>query len=251
MCQSIARILSIAITLLLLTSIALATEPAVSAINGKAATTFGSVDSDNFFFTDGSIAFPLNNATGLQFDAGFGNWDSDLPDDIDITRYGLHLFARNPQLGLAGIYASANELSFGSIDYDVNQYAIEGEVYSGPLTFTTLLGQNSGDADDELMGLLDVRWYPMDELMVEIGAAIVDSDKKAHLGAEYQLLKSLASFTDLALSAYADLAVGDDSYDHALLGLRAYFGKPKPLIKRHREDAVGNTTDRLNPPLVQ
>ncbi len=159
--------------------------------------------------------------------------------------------ARNPQLGLAGIYASLNELETPFGEVDIDQYGIEGEFYSGPLTFSALLGQNGGDIDDDLLGTLDIKWYPMDELMLEVGTAIVDSDAKAHVGAEYQLLESLASYTDLALSAYADLAVGDDSYDHALIGVKAYFGSPKSLFKRHREDVVNTTTDKLNPPLTQ
>ncbi len=230
---------------------AIATEPAVAGINGKAGVTFGSVDDDNLFVADGSITFPLNPATGLQLDAGFGEWDSAAIGDTDITRLGFHLFARDPQLGLAGIYASMNELETSFGDADIDQYGIEGEFYSGPLTFSALLGQNRGDIDDDFLGTLDVKWYPMDELMFEIGAAIVESDSKAHVGAEYQLLESLASYTDLAISAYADLAVGDDSYDHALIGLKTYFGSPKSLTERHRKDTVNNTTDKLNPPLLQ
>ena len=241
----------IILLLILTTNPAAATEPAVSQINGKVGLTTGSIDNDKHFMGDGSIVFPLNNATGLQVDAGVGEWDSSSIGDTDISRLGFRLFARNPQLGLAGIYASLNELETTFGDADIDQYGIEGEVYSGPMTVAALLGQNSGDLDDDLLGTLDVRWYPMDELMLEVGAAIVDSNAKAHVGAEYQLLESLASYTDLALSAYADLAVGDNSYDHALIGLRAYFGSPKSLVKRHREDTAGNSTDKLNPPLLQ
>lgn len=249
--NSITRILIIVTTILFLASTALATEPAVSKINGKSGLTLGAIDGDTVFMLDGSVAFPLNDAVGLQVDVGLGEWDAGGPKgDVDITRLGLHLFARNPQLGLAGIYASRNELE-STRDFDINQYAVTGEYYKGPLTFAALLGQNGGDADDDLLGTLDLRWYLMDELMVEIGTSIIDRDKKFHIGAEYQLLQSLASYTDLALAAYTDLAIGNDSYDHALIGLRAYFGSPKSLAKRHREDSVGNSTDRLNPPLLQ
>ncbi len=79
--------------LLTLSSPALATEPAVSAINGQAGITAGSVDSDTLIAVDGSVTFPLNKASGLQLDAGFGEWDSDTLGDTDITRLGLHLFA--------------------------------------------------------------------------------------------------------------------------------------------------------------
>ena len=238
---------------ILLAASAAATEPAVSKMNAKTGVTIGSIDGDNISTLDGSLTIPLGNPAGIQIDAGFGQWESGAPvGDIDITRLGVRLFARNPQLGMAGIYTSLNELEGNGGDIDIEQYGVEGEFYSklydAPLTFSALFGQYDSDfSGDDLLGTIDVRWYPLDELMVELGAAIVDNDKKTHVGAEYQLLQSLTSF--MALSAYADLAVGEDSYDHALLGIRGYFGKPKALSNRHRGDTLNNTTDRLNPPL--
>ena len=47
------------------------------------------------------------------------------------------------------------------------------------------------------------------------------------------------------LSCFAELAKGDNGYDHALFGLRYYFGKNKSLIKRHREDDPPNLLRRV------
>src|SRR5210317_1789778 len=88
----------IILLLILTTNPAAATEPAVSQINGKVGLTTGSIDNDKHFMGDGSIVFPLNYATGLQVDAGFGEWDSSSIGNTDISRLGFRLFARNPQL---------------------------------------------------------------------------------------------------------------------------------------------------------
>ena len=223
---------------------ALATEPAVSKLNGRAEVLLGDADvigsGNDIWNISGNVAIPVTKTIGTQVDLGFGELDVG-PVDADLTNYGLHLFTRNPELGLAGIFASRLEVE----DLDIDQIGVEGEFYSGPMTIAALLGHRDTDFDDDLIGSLDLRWYPMDELMLEVGASFIESNKKLHLGAEYQLLQSLASYTDLAFSGYADLAVGNDDYDHALIGLRAYFGSPKNLTKRHREDQLDTTTNRL------
>ena len=43
------------------------------------------------------------------------------------------------------------------------------------------------------------------------------------------------------LSFFADVADGEKSYDHAVAGIRFYFGTNKSLIKRHREDDPANS----------
>ena len=230
--------------LIITTTSAIATEPAIAKTNGRAEFMIGDADvitSGNDIWTlSGNLALPVTDRIGTQIDLGVGEIEVNSIDG-DLTNFGLHLFTRNPELGLAGIFASHLEIE----DFDIDQYGVEGEYYSGPMTVAALLAHQDTDFDDDLIGSLDLRWYPMDELMLEIGASFIESDKKAHLGAEYQLLQSLASYTDLAFSAYADLAIGNDDYDQALLGVRAYFGSPKSLSLRHRQDQVETTTDRL------
>ncbi len=242
--KSVFVALAASLVLLALSLPVLATEPAVSRLNGRADIMLGDADligsSNDIWTVSGNLAIPVTKAIGAQLDAGFGELDVNAYDG-DLTSFGLHLFARNPELGLAGIFASHLEIE----DFDFDQFGVEGEYYSGPMTIAAILGQQDTDFDDDLFASIDLRWYPMDELMVEIGARFIESDRRAHLGAEYQLLQSLASYTDLALSAYADLAFGDDDYDHALIGLRTYFGSPKTLVMRHRQDQLDSTTDRL------
>jgi hypothetical protein len=47
------------------------------------------------------------------------------------------------------------------------------------------------------------------------------------------------------LALTAEYARGSHSYDHALFGIRFYFGKNKPLIDRHRQDDPPSLTQRI------
>jgi len=42
------------------------------------------------------------------------------------------------------------------------------------------------------------------------------------------------------ISLFADIAKGENHYDHARVGLRCYFGKGKSLKVRHRQDDPPN-----------
>ena len=68
--------------------------------------------------------------------------------------------------------------------------------------------------------------------MLEVGVSSADSQEQLHIGAEYQAMASV--------SIFADLATGEDDYEHVLVGAKYYFGGDKSLIKRHREDDPPN-----------
>lgn len=194
--------------------------PAVSAVNGKVDITGGSLDGEDAFVGSGSLSAPLGEFFGLQLDAAKGEIDSD-----DVQGGAVHLFMRDPQLYLLGATALYAELD----DVEMQRYGAEAEAYMGLFTLAVAGGQQTGDVDDSIYASLDLRYYPLDNLMVEVGGSIADTDDgKAHIGAEYQLMEGLA--------VYGDLATGEDNYEHALAGIRYYFGTEKSLLKRHRED---------------
>ncbi|ABA88066.1 hypothetical protein Pcar_0809 [Syntrophotalea carbinolica DSM 2380] len=203
---------------------AMAQGPAVSALNGKTEVFGGSVDGDGAIIGAGSVSVPLGDLLGLQLDGAWGELDG----DDEISGMGLHLFARDPSRYLLGFNISHAELE----DFEMRRYALEGEYYAGRFTLAALGGLQEGDVDDAGFGSLDLRWYPLDDLKLELGGSIADDDERVHLGAEYQVVAGLAVFVDGAL--------GDDDYDHVLAGARYYFGAQKPLIRRHREDDPAN-----------
>jgi hypothetical protein len=208
--------------LLLLPSLALA--DAVSQVNGKAEGVVASVDGDSAFMALGSATVPLHPQLGAQVDAAFGKLDSE-----NLLGVGLHLFTRDPQQYLLGGVVSYTENN----DFDMYRYGVEGEYYYGPYTLSAVVGQQNGDVDSNGYGAIDFSWYPNDEFMVQAGVSFADSDDtKGHVGGEYMFQPNLAGF--------ADLAIGNEDYEHALAGVRYYFGAMKPLLQKHREDDPAN-----------
>jgi hypothetical protein len=210
------------IVLLLVPSMAHA--DAVAVPNGKAEGIVASMDGDSAFMALGSASFPIHPQLGAQVDAAFGKLDSE-----NLLGVGLHLFARDPQLYLLGGIISYTEDN----DVDMYRYGVEGEYYYGPYTLSAVVGQQNGDVDSNGFGAVDFSWYPSDELMVQAGVSFADSDDtKGHIGGEFLFRPNLAVF--------ADLGVGVEDYEHALAGIRYYFGLNKPLLQKHREDDPAN-----------
>jgi len=180
----------------------------------------GNIDGESSKAVAASLTLPISERFGVQFDGAFGEIDDD-----DLKGGAVHLFARDPQsylFGLTGLYAELEDTA-------LERYGIETEGYFGLFTIAAAGGYQGGDIDDSTYGSLDLRYYPLENLMVTVGGSIADSDdSKAHIGAEYQVIGGLALF--------ADLAAGENDYEHILGGIRYYFGAEKALIKRHRED---------------
>ena len=87
--------------------------------------------------------------------------------------------------------------------------------------------------DEDRAGFAGLRYYPLDDLM--FGASYLHLfDNELGVGQiEYQ--------TPIhGLSLFAEVAMGEHDYEHALIGAQFYLGKSKSLIRRHREDDPPN-----------
>lgn len=197
---------------------------AVSQVNGKAEGIVASVDGDSAFVALGSATVPLHPQLGTQVDAAFGKLDSE-----NLLGVGLHLFTRDPQFYLLGAVISYTENN----DFDMYRYGVEGEYYYGPYTVSAVFGQQNGDVDSNGFGAVDFSWYPNDEFMVQAGVSFADSDDtKGHIGGEFLVRPNIAAF--------ADIGFGVEDYEHAIGGIRYYFGVEKSLQQKHREDDPEN-----------
>ncbi len=194
----------------------------VLAFSGQLHGVYGQVESEEL--EGGGASLVIGSRFGLQLDGAYAELGED-----QLKGIGLHIFNRNPERYLVGLLADHAELQ----DVDLNRVGLEGELYAGSFTLSALLGHQIGDIDDIAFSVVDLRWYPGANLVLVAGGSLADSeDDRVHLGAEYLLMGGL--------SAYVDLAAGENRYDHALAGLRYYFGGDKELMQRHRRDAVPN-----------
>ncbi|MDY0268476.1 hypothetical protein [Trichloromonas sp.] len=196
--------------------------PFAQAFSGQLQGIYGQVENDELEGGEASLA--VGSRFGLQLDGAYAELGED-----QLKGVGLHLLYRESESYLLGLLADHAELQ----DVDLNRVGVEGELYAGPVTLAATIGHQIGDIDDIAFGVVDLRWYPGADLMLVAGGSLADSeDDRVHLGAEYQMMGGV--------SGYVDLAAGENRYDHALAGLRYYFGGDKELMQRHRREAAPN-----------
>jgi len=203
---------------------------AVDGINGKAAISGGTMNSHWGENLNASLSLPVTSHLGLQTDG--------LLTRVGTQNFGgggMHLFWRDSDKGFIGLTAGGIA---GDLLYQL-QGGIEAEYYIKQFT----LGVNLGAATiqynhpapfidthpTDVYATASLSYYPLDNLMVQGAYSRLYGNNLGELLLEFQ-----TPVRDLSL--FAELAKGDNGYDHALFGLRYYFGKDKSLIRRHRED---------------
>ncbi len=217
------------IILLMGGSAALAVD-AVSGVNGKLSYSAGSMESDGGQNIGGSFSLPVAEGFGFQGDGLYTN-----VSDRDFYGAGAHLFHRDPDLGLLG-------LTGGFIHEDIVRSAcvgLEAERYLGQFTLALGAGVATLDYDDpvpfidadvtDFYGTMGLRYYPWEDLMLAGSYTHIFDNELVLAELEYQTCVE-------GLTLFAELAAGEHDYDHALFGLRFYFGQPRHLKSRHRQD---------------
>ncbi|MEM6616732.1 MAG: tail fiber domain-containing protein [Pseudomonadota bacterium] len=201
--------------------------PAVSGVNGKLGVLGGVIDDEAIAAVAGSLSVPVPYIPilGVQIDALAGTWDEDT-----VLFGGLHIFARDPSIGLIGIYG---DWSYTSPEH-YGRVGPELEIYLGRISLEATGGLSFGqNVEDEAFGIADIALYPIDDLRLSAGYRYTARGSQAAAGLEYQL-----PFENrVGVTVFGEGRVGEDDYTAAWGGLRLYWGpEPKSLIRRHRED---------------
>lgn len=210
------------------------TDAAVSAVNGKIDFHYGSVNDTYTRGVGGALSLPVGKSFGVQIDGLYAR-----AAESDIYGYGAHFFTRRPSKGLLGLAAGG----LNSTDFTDFVVGVEGEYYLDKITLGAFVGYNHFDNHfpQPLLGgrlasetnfvaaRVYAAIYPIDDLVIRIGYEnrFERNFYTAHL--EYQ--------TPIAgLALFADGALGDASFYSLVGGIRYYFGAPKSLKARHRQD---------------
>lgn len=213
----------------------LSANSAVSELNGKVSASYGSEDSQDQSTVSGSVAGPLGDALGYQFDALYSSGE-------DLEQYGVggHLFYRNEQ-GLIGLSAGG----FTGDSFEAYELSIEMEYYLRWLTLGLRTGWASIDYDaglipafietktDEAYAHVYATAYPLDDLAVTLSAEHRYDINYATLEVEYELPTN-------GLSLFVSGSTGENDYEQVNVGVRYYFGGEKTLKERHRLDDPRN-----------
>ncbi|MCB1464730.1 MAG: hypothetical protein KDJ90_20465 [Nitratireductor sp.] len=247
--------------------------PAVSAVNGKIAFFGGRAANEDL--TDpgfssalqpenrgfmrgvmGSLSIPLGHSFGVQFDGLMGSLN-----ERSASGGGVHLFWRDPGVGLLGVIGSSTTLKqqiavdngFSSFltdgDFHISRIGGEAEIYLNNFTIAATAGNQYVDADiptngqfnesnaEGFFGDIRLSWYASENLVFSVGAEQSPaSDTAATFGVEYQ--PAFAGLSNMSL--FFDGAYADEDQYRALAGVRFYIGESKSLMRRHREDDPQN-----------
>lgn len=219
--------------------------PAVSEPNGKLDSAFANLDAEDAWINSASFSMPIAESLGLQIDALQTH-----TSDSDFTGIGGHLFWRDHEVGLFGITAGSiwgddiDSYEFGlEAEYYVNQWLTIGARaghadidYDTPFFFS-----NFGD-DDGLYGVAYLTAYPHEDLALSLRIEQRFDRASVSIGAEYDLPIE-------NLTAFAEGMWGEEDYEHAMIGLRYYFGSDKSLRERHRQDDPPNILQSILYPM--
>ena len=197
---------------------------AVSERNGKIETLIGNIENTDTKLLGGSFTLPLSSKFGAQGDILAGQINSKTTNG-----YGVHLFWRDSDKGLFGITASRATYDSNAL----NRTGLEGEYYFKKATISGQLGRQTGDIASSNYSGLNLSFYPINNLALSLGSNRENGNTKNNIDIEYQTKIK-------GLSLFANASTGNNDYNHAIGGIRYYFGKQKSLIERHRKDDPPN-----------
>jgi hypothetical protein len=241
-------------------AVPIAAGPAVDGFNEKFGAFGGSIANKSLYGVQGAIGIPLQGQFGAQIDGSLGSLDSSTFGAV-----GGHLFWRNPEQGLLGIYGSYTGWDrFGGVY--VSQIAGEAAYYWGPVTLEGIAGVEFGNSVSStttsssivppgiggIPGLTTTSTYTegynvqtrfFDQINLKY---YFKNDWSAYVGHRYLGGKNaLALGSELAYpfghgimgSAFVEARVGEGDFHGVWGGFKLYFGqKDKPLIARQRQD---------------
>ena len=199
-------------------------------------------NTDGFtWYAQGAFTLPLGRPFGLQVEGMLGSLGGKF-----FRGAAAHAFWRDPDFALLGATFQYQALS-GS---DLFRAGGEGEWYLGRFSLAGQVGYQGGTPNSSktirpgqgAYGLLDLRYYPWDDIMLHAGGGFAPLRKGKYegivrFGAEYQ-----PDFSPIrGLTLFVEGDVGTFKHHIVTAGIRLYFGlesgfSSKPLIRRHRED---------------
>ena len=180
--------------------------PAVSGLNGKLGLVGGAGDVGASVAVEGSVTVPLSYSFGAQVDGLLGDLDGDLARGA-----ALHLFWRDPGLGMAGLMFSRVELGGAAL----TRAGVEGEVYRGDWTFAGQIGRQGGDVAEETYASLGAVRYFDGGMRLDFGVEGVGGRVTARAGAEW----ALGEATSLRVAA-----IGGEGDAMLSVGVQMTFG---------------------------
>lgn len=199
--------------------------PAVDGINFKVSALTGVIGgyANHMIVASAAVPFPYFDQFGAQLDLGIGNYRSDYTS----AAAALHLFWRDPSIGMFGIYGD-----WGYVNPEhAGRVAFESSIYNGRWSLDMLTGVQFGQhVNTRFIDEVDLSYYFTDNLKGSVGHRLISRGHVANVGFEYMP----EGYN--GLSVYGEAEAGQDDYYGAWVGLRYSFGagSANSLIERDR-----------------
>lgn len=204
---------------------------AVDGLNFQASVLTGVVGgySNHMFQATVATPFPYFNQFGAQLDLAIGSYRSSYTS----AAAGLHLFWRDPSVGLLGIYGD-----WGYVNPEhAGRVGIEAALYQGNWSVDALAGVTFGQhVDTEFFDEVDLSYYFTPDFKGSVGHRFTTRGNVGNIGFEYLASNGTAS----GWSLFGQAEAGEDDYYGAWIGLRYAFGGPSAssLIERDRQSGA-------------
>lgn len=200
--------------------------PAVDGINFKAGFVSGVIGgyANHMFLASVATPFPYFDQFGAQLDLGIGNYRSDYIS----AAAGLHLFWRDPSIGLLGIYGD-----WGYVNPEhAGRMGFEAAIYNGPWTLEGVAGVTFGQhVLTQFFDEVDLAYYFTDNFKGSIGHRLTTRGNVGNISFEY--MPELGAMN--GWSIYGEAEAGEDEYYGAWVGLRYSFGNSKANTLKERD----------------
>lgn len=202
--------------------------PAVDGINFKVSALTGVIGgyANHMFIASVATPVPYFSQFGAQLDLGIGNYRSDYIS----AAAGLHIFWRDPSIGMIGIYGD-----WGYVNPEhAGRVGAELAFYNGPWTLDVFVGPQFGQhVFTKVVDEVDLSYYFNENLKGSIGHRLTSRGHVANVGFEYMPTLGTAN----GWSIYGEAEGGEDDYYGAWLGLRYSFGasSASSLMERDRQ----------------
>lgn len=200
-------------------------KPAVDGLNFKAGVVSGAIGGYHNHMFVGSVALPmpLMPSLGVQLDLGIGKYRKDYISAAS----GLHIFYRDPDKGLLGVYGD-----WGYVDNEHGgRVGLEVSTYQDRWSLEAMVGVQFGQHYlTEFVDEVDLAYYFTDNLKGSIGHRLLSRGHVANIAVEY-------APSNNGWSVYGEAEIGEDDYDGVWAGMRYSFGSSagKSLIERDRQ----------------
>lgn len=200
-------------------------KPAVDGVNFKLSVVSGAIggNANHMFIASVATPMPFISSFGAQLDLGIGSYR----ESYTSAAAGLHLFYRDPDVGLLGIYGD-----WGYVNPEhAGRVGVEGSLYSGRFTIDAFAGVQFGQhVMTEFVDELDFSYYFTDNLRGSVGHRLTSRGHAANVSFEFMPEGSGG------WSVFGEAEAGEDEYHSAWLGLRYSFGQSSAntLIERDR-----------------